>query len=136
MDIKESIDKTTQLIPGDVIKVEKKFVSNNALWEVKSITDGGSEINFKINIEDGNWIIISSNDGPFDYDFTPQENYASFQTAKNTVEESLGRNILKWEYRLNKDKWEYGFWHLTKSGRAQIRVDAESGKIITKTNRR
>lgn len=134
--IKECIDKTTSLIPGDVIKIEKKFVSNKGIWEVKSIAESGSEINYKINLDDGSWIQMVSGDGPFDYDFTPQDGHVSFQTAKAAVEESLGTKMLKWEYRLNKDKWEYGFWHLTKTGRPQIRVDAESGKIVTKSRGR
>lgn len=134
--IKDCIDKVQLLIPGDVIEIKKKFVSERGFWEVELISESGSEVEFEIDLETGEWILIKSEDGEFDYEFTPITSVVSFQTAKKTIEQSLGRKILKWEFVQKKDKWEYGFWYLTKSGASQIKVDAESGEIISKSKRK
>lgn len=129
--IKDAIDYVIQLSEGDVTKAERKFKKDIPIWKVDVITPGGGSVKVELSSLDKSLVRIDADEGPFEYDIKPDKNFVSFKDAKNIAEQSTGQKILKWNFFNSKKNWEYNFWLFLKSGKAQVRVDAESGEIIT-----
>jgi hypothetical protein len=131
-EVKLVIEHARSILNGEIVKIEKKFKSGNPLWEVTMLTSGGGKAVIDISCKDPKLLNISAPEGPYDYSVNTGYNFISFSEAKNSAEAHAGEPVLKWVLKEHNGKWEYNFWHFTKTGRAQVRVDAETGKIITK----
>jgi hypothetical protein len=131
-DVKNAIDYAKSIVAGEIVKVEKKFKSGIPIWEVTMISSGGGKVVIEIGYNNLKLIYISAPEGPYDYFINPGNNIVSFPDARSTAEAYTGEAVLKWVLKEYRGKWEYNFWHFTKTGRAQVRVDAETGQIITK----
>ena len=136
VNIKEVIDFMLLLIPGEVTKVEKKFKKDIPIWKINTITTSGGSIVIEISFREKKLLNLEADEGPFDYEITPDPSMVSFSSAKKTAEEYASQSILRWSLRQNKDKMEYNFWLFTKTGKAQVKVDAESGEVITKKKKK
>lgn len=130
--IKDAVDYVHSLIDGEIISAEKKFKKNLLVWEIKLITYHRGIILFEVSAIDKTLIKLSAEEGPFDYEINNSYGIVAYSIAKKTAEDQSGQKTLKWNFFRNKDKWEYNFWLFTKSGKAQLRIDAESGEIIKK----
>jgi hypothetical protein len=129
--ISDAIDYTSKLLECDIIKAEKKFRKDIPVWKVYVITKERGTAVFEISATDKNLISIDAGEGPFEYEIKPDKEFISFTEAKKKAEDHSGQKTLKWKYLKNKNNWEYNFWVFIKSGKAQIRVDAASGDIVT-----
>ena len=130
--LQEVIEFSLNLYKGEITKVEKKFKKDIPVWVIDMNASNGGSISFEIS-SGGNILLgIKAVEGPFDYDIKPGEEFVSLSSAKKTAEEFTSQKVLKWEFKQVKEKFEYGFWLFTKNGKAQVRVDAVSGEIITK----
>ncbi|HMS34528.1 MAG TPA: PepSY domain-containing protein [Ignavibacteria bacterium] len=129
--IKDAVDYTSELLKCDIIKAEKKFRKDIPVWKVNVITEGRGSAVIEISAEEKALVSIDAGEGPFEYDITPDKNFISFSEAKRKAEEYSGQKTLKWKYVKNKNSWEYNFWMFIKSGKAQVRIDAASGEIVT-----
>ncbi|MEO6695547.1 MAG: PepSY domain-containing protein [Ignavibacteria bacterium] len=136
INIREVIDYTLLLLPGEVTKVEKKFKKDIPIWKINMITSTGGSIEVELSCKDKKLLNLEADEGPFDYEIIPDNGMVSFTAAKKTAEEYTSQNILKWCLKQNRDKMEYNFWLFTKTGKAQVKVDAESGDIVTKTKKK
>lgn len=129
--ITEVIENLLKVIPGDIIKIEKGFKKNELMWKVNMIYGEGSVIKFEVS-SDGNSILsIIADEGPYDYEIKPGASLIPYSSAKKTAENHTSKKVLKWNLKQNKDKYEYSFWLFTKSGKAHVKVDADTGDIIT-----
>lgn len=128
--INEAVDFVTMLMEGEVIKAERKFKKDIPYWKVDLITLQKGIVRFEISLTSKEIIRIDSEEGPFEYEMNPAEGSISFIEAKKVAEELSGQKVLKWNYFKNKNAWEYNFWLFTKSGKAEVRVDASTGEII------
>jgi len=136
VNIKEVIDFTLLLLRGDVTKVEKKFKKDIPIWKVNMITPTGGSMEFELSYKEKKLLNLEADEGPFDYEVFPDSSLVSFSNAKKTAEEYAAQNILKWSLRTNRDKMEYNFWLFSKTGKAQVKVDAETGEIVTKKKKK
>ena len=136
VNIKEVIDFMLYLIPGEVTKIEKKFKKDNPIWKVNMITPTGGSLEIELPHNEKKILNLEAEEGPFDYDISPVAGMVSFSAAKKTAEGYTSKNILRWSLRQNRDKMEYNFWLFTKTGKAQVKVDAESGEVITKSKKK
>lgn len=128
-------DHVSSLSKCEIIKIEKKYKNGNILWVTDLISAGGGSMRMEISSDKNEILYIYSSEGPFDYNIVPVDNGVSFDEARNTAERQSSKKILKWVFRKNKGKYEYNFWMFTKTGKAQLRIDAESGEIIVKSAR-
>jgi len=128
--ITDAVDYANMLMEGEIVKAERKFRRDVLFWKLDLVTSQKGVIKFEISLTDRTLIRLDSDEGPFEYEIKPGDEYASFSTAKNAAEVFTGQKILKWNYFKNKNSWEYNFWLFTKSGKAQVRVDAVSGEVI------
>lgn len=129
--IVDAINFALGYFEGTVTKAEKKFKKDIPIWEIDLITAERGSIELEISSSDKNLIKVISSEGPFDYEIKPDKNFIAFSSAKKTAEDLTGQKILKWNYYKNRSRWEYNFWLFTKSGRAQVRVDAETGEVVS-----
>lgn len=129
--IKDAVDYTTELLKCDIIKAEKKFRKDIPVWKMNVITEGRGSAVIEISAMEKTLLSIDSDEGPFDYDLIPARDFISFAQAKKKAEEYSGQKTLKWKFLKSKNNWEYNFWVFIKSGKAQIRIDAASGDIVT-----
>lgn len=131
LQITDFINKANGLIQGEIVKAERKFKSGKGYWEIKMIAKDGGEIKFEFDLKNGELMEAESSDGPFNYNLNPHSKNTDLQTAKSKTETELEMKIMKWEYKPVKEKWEWRFWYLNKTGVPQLRVDAETGEFIT-----
>jgi len=136
INIKEVIDFTLLLLPGEVTKVEKKFKKDIPIWKVNMITPTGGSMEIELSYKEKKLLNLEADEGPFDYEILPDPGMVSFSFAKKTAEEYTAQNILRWSLRPNRDKMEYNFWLFTKTGKAQVKIDAESGEVISKKKKK
>jgi uncharacterized membrane protein YkoI len=134
--IKEAVDYTSELLKCDIIKAEKKFRKDIPVWKVNVITEGRGSAVIEISAMEKALLSIDAGEGPFEYDLIPEKNFISFSEAKRKAEEYSGQKTLKWKFLRNKTSWEYNFWMFIKSGKAQVRIDAVSGDIVTLKKKR
>lgn len=129
-DIKSAIDFVIQLTGGNVTKAEMKFKKDIPVWIVEA--NGKDNNTFKIELacEDNSLLRIDADEGPFDYDLNPGKGFISFSDSRKIAEDHTGIKTLKWKFFKNRNTWEYDFWLFVKSGKAQIRINAETGEII------
>lgn len=132
VNIIEVIDFSLLLVSGEVIKIEKKFKKDSPIWKVSMITSSGGSIDLELSYKENKLLNAEADEGPFDYELSPEPSLVSFSTAKRTAEEYTTQKVLKWSLKQNREKMEYNFWLFTKTGKAQVKVDAESGEVITK----
>ncbi|MEP7145499.1 MAG: PepSY domain-containing protein [bacterium] len=128
--ITDAVDYAGMLMEGEIVKAERKFKKDLPFWKLDLVTEQKGVVEFEISFTEKNLISIVSDEGPFEYEISPDDKYVSFSIAKKAAEDFTGQKILKWNYFKNKKSWEYNFWLFTKSGKAQVRVDAESGEVI------
>jgi uncharacterized membrane protein YkoI len=136
VNIVEAIGFTTQLLDGDIVKAERKFKRDIPIWKIDMITKEKGSFEVEISAVDKSLIRIDADEGPFEYEIRPDESLISFSEAKNIAEQMTGQKTLKWNLYKNRNTWEYNFWIFIKSGKAQVRVDAASGDIITSKKRK
>lgn len=129
--ISDAIDYTLNLLECDITKAEKKFRKDIPVWKVNAITKERGTIVVEISSTDKTLISIDAGEGPFDYEIKPDKDLIPFSEAKKKAEDHSGQKTLKWKYLKNKNNWEYNFWVFIKSGKAQIRIDAATGDIVT-----
>ena len=129
--ISEAVNFVMEISGGEVISAERKFKKSDPLWELILITSEGSFVKMEISFFDKTVLMMSSDEGPFTYDIKPSQDYISLFEAINIADSQSSQKVLKWKFLKVKDKWEYNFWLFTKSGKAQLRLDAETGEIIT-----
>lgn len=125
-----------KIIDGEIIKAEKKFKKNTQIWKINVHIPSGGFVNMEISAADKKILQIDAEEGPFEYEIVPDEGIVSFNSAKRNAEEYSGQKILKWNLKQNRDKFEYSFWMFTKSGKAQVKIDAGSGDLILSNKKR
>lgn len=130
-DIKSAIDEVIQLTGGNVTKAEMKFKKDYPVWVISATGKDNCTFKVELTCEDNSLLKINAEEGPFEYELDPGENFISFSAAKKIAEEFTGVKTLKWNLYKNRKIWEYSFWLFLKSGKAQVRVNAESGEILT-----
>lgn len=136
IDIKDAVDFAMQLTEGNITKAERKFKKEIPLWKIDLITIQNGVIEIEISAVDKSLIRLDADEGPFDYEIDSDKSFISYSAAKKIAEDLSGLKILKWNFFKNKNNWEYNFWLFTKSGKAQVRVNAETGEIITNKKKR
>ncbi|MBS1519329.1 MAG: PepSY domain-containing protein [Bacteroidetes bacterium] len=129
--ITDAIELVREIMNGEIISACRKFRKDYPYWEINIIAAGGSSVEVEIVHSEMKILSMSSDEGPFTYDLKPSDVLISFFQAVRVVSEKTTSPILKWKFLKVKDKWEYDFWLFTKSGKAQMRVDAETGEIIS-----
>ncbi len=129
--IKDAVDYAAHLLEGEIISAEKKFRKDIPIWKINLVTLQRGIIEFEISGLDKSLLRIDADQGPFDYNLKSDSTLLSFIAARKIAEDVNSQKILKWNFTKNKDKWEYDFWLFTKTGKAQVRVDAESGEILS-----
>ncbi|MEO8663961.1 MAG: PepSY domain-containing protein [Ignavibacteria bacterium] len=134
--ITDAVDYAKRLMEGEIVKAERRFKKDIPFWKLDLVTGQKGIVEFEIALDEKNIIRIESGEGPFEYELVPAEKFVSFSKAKKAAEDFTGQKILKWNYFKNKSAWEYNFWIFTKSGKAQVRVDAESGEVIKNKKKR
>lgn len=131
--LRESIEIAEKIIDGDVIKAERKFREKGVFIELEILTPKGGRMNLELENKSGNLLSLESKEGPFEYEIYPGNNLQLLSKMKKVVEENSGDEVLKWKLSQKKDNiWEYEFWTITKSGKANIRINADTGNLITK----
>lgn len=128
--IKDAIDVVLDLLEGDITKAERKFKIDIPVWKIDLIEKDGGTFEVELSSIDKSLLRINADEGPFEYELKPAANFIPLSEAKKTAEELSGKKILKWNFFKNKNVWEYNFWIFVKSGKAQVRVNAESGELI------
>lgn len=129
--ISDAVNFVKEISGGDVISAERKFKKSDPLWELILITEDGSFVKMEISFYERTVLLMSSEEGPFTYDIKPAQEFISLSEAIKIADSQSSQKVLKWKFLKLKDKWEYNFWLFTKSGKAQLRLDAETGEIIT-----
>lgn len=115
----------------EIISAEKKFRKDNPVWELILITETGSSVKLEVSYFERAILSMNSDESPSAFDLRPSENFISLTEALKIVSEQTPQNVMKWKFHKVKDNWEYNFWLFTKSGKAQLRLNAESGEIIS-----
>ncbi len=128
--IGNAIEYAGTIIVGDVVKAEKKFKKNIQIWILNIHLPSGGFVEMEISASEKKILQIKADEGPFEYDLEPGEGIVSFNSAKKNAEDHSGLKILKWVLKQNKEKYEYNFWVFTKSGKAQVKIDAGTGDLI------
>lgn len=130
-DIISAIEFVKQLTEGNVIKAEMKFKKDLPVWIIYATGNSNNTFIVELSCEDNTLLRIDADEGPFEYELNPGKNFISFSESKKIAEEYTGIKTLKWRFLKNKNRWEYNFWLFLKSGRAQVRINAETGEIIS-----
>lgn len=131
-DIKKVIEFTLTIYNGEIYKIEKKFKKEIPVWNIEMVTKTGGSLEFEISGADEKLLVIIADEGPFDYEINPGNEIIPFSSASKTAEEFTSQKVMKWKLVQVKEKYEYDFWLFTKTGKAQVRIDALTGEIITK----
>ncbi|MBV6478149.1 MAG: hypothetical protein HGGPFJEG_00897 [Ignavibacteria bacterium] len=134
--IKRVIVAAESLMQCEILKVEKKFAKEIPVWKIIAATNDGGTIAIEYTFTEIELIQITAEGGLFDYDILPMKESVTFKTAKNIAENHSGLKTMKWSFKKVKQNWEYNFWVYTKSGKAQLRVDAVSGELILKKSKK
>ncbi len=129
-DIKEAIAYSSSLCEGFITKAEQKFRKDIPVWKIDIITKDRGYLKVELSAFDNSLLRIESEEGPFNYEIKPGGNFIPFSEAQKSAEMHTGMKTLKWNLTKGKNVWEYSFWLFIKSGKAQIRVNAETGEII------
>jgi len=120
--IGNAIEYAGTIIVGDVVKAEKKFKKNIQIWILNIHLPSGGFVEIEISASEKNILQIKA--------------IVSFNSAKKNAEDHSGLKILKWVLKQNKEKYEYNFWVFTKSGKAQVKIDAGTGDLILNSKRK
>lgn len=129
--ITDAAEYVMRFCDGEVTKAEIKFKKDIPIWKVDLLTKDRGSVKFEISAFDKSLIRIDAPEGPFSYEIIPDNGMISFSVAQKKAEDHTGLKTLKWNLFKNKKNWEYNFWLFIKSGKAQVRVNAETGEIIT-----
>jgi len=129
----DAIDFINSICKGKIVKIEKKFKKEIPVWKFNLLLKEGSSLEIELSDNENKLLQIEANEGPYEYEIISRSGFISFTSAKKIAEEHTSQKILKWNLKQVKNKFEYNFWLFTKSGKAQVRVDAETGEIITKS---
>jgi len=129
-DIKSAIDQVIQLTGGNVTKAEMKFKKDIPVWIVEAIGKDNNTFKIELSREDNSLIRIDADEGPFNYELDPGNDFIPFSESKKIAEVQTGQKTLKWRFLKSRNTWEYNFWLFLKSGKAQLRINAETGEII------
>ncbi len=128
----QSIEIADKIIEGDIIKAERKFREKGTFVELEILTPKGGRMILELENKTGNMLSLESKEGPFEYEIYPGNNIQLLSKMKKSVEENTGDEVLKWKLSQKKEVWEYEFWTISKTGKANIRINADSGEIISK----
>ncbi|MBK8981949.1 MAG: hypothetical protein IPM38_06415 [Ignavibacteria bacterium] len=131
LSIVDAVNFISEKSHGEIVSAEKKFRKDNPVWEINLITEPGSAVKIEVSYFERSVLSMISDETPFTYDLRPSENFISLTEAIRIVSEHTQQNVMKWKFHKVKDNWEYNFWLFTKSGKAQLRLNAESGEIIS-----
>ncbi len=131
LSIFDAVNFITEISPGEIISAEKKFRKDNPVWELILVTEQGSAVKFEVSYYERTILSVVSDETPFAYELRPSQKFISLSEAIKIVSSHTPQNVMKWKFHKVKDSWEYNFWLFTKSGKAQLRLNAESGEIIS-----
>ena len=134
LSIKDVLDFSFSIYNGEIFKIEKKFKKEIPVWNIEMVTKNGGSLELEISGGEEKLLEIIADEGPFDYEINPGNEIIPLSAATKTAEEFTSQKVMKWKLTQIKEKYEYDFWLFTKSGKAQVRIDALSGEIITKRN--
>lgn len=134
--IKDVLDFSLSIYNGEIFKIEKKFKKEIPVWNIEMITKTGGSLEFEISGAEEKLLEIIADEGPFDYEINPGNEIIPLSAATRTAEEFTSQKVMKWKLTQIKEKYEYDFWLFTKSGKAQVRIDALTAEIITKRKRK
>ncbi|MBP9191073.1 MAG: hypothetical protein KBF96_00830 [Ignavibacteria bacterium] len=129
-DIKSAIDQVIQLTGGNVTKAEMKFKKDIPVWVIEAMGTDNNTFKVELSCEDNSLLRIDADEGPFEYEIDPGKSFIPFSESKRTAEERTGQKTLKWRFLKNRNSWEYNFWLFLKTGKAQMRINAETGEVI------
>ena len=132
LSIKDVLDFSFSIYNGEIFKIEKKFKKEIPVWNIEMVTKNGGSLELEISGAEEKLLEIIADEGPFDYEINPGNEIIPLSAATKTAEEFTSQKVKKWKLIKFKEKYEYDFWLFTKSGKAQVRIDALSGEIITK----
>ncbi|MEO8447309.1 MAG: PepSY domain-containing protein [bacterium] len=130
-----ALEFVSSIFAGEILKAERKFKKDIPVWEMDMVTTDKGIIEIEISAIDKSLQRIDADEGPFEYEIDPGESSIKYKAARKIAEEFTGQKTLKWNYFRNRNGYEYNFWLFTKSGKAQVRVNAETGEILTKTKK-
>lgn len=130
--LKQSIEIAEKIIDGEIIKAERKFREKGVFVELEILTPKGGRIDLELENKTGRLLTLESKEGPFEYEIYPGNNLQLLSKMKKIVEENTGDEVLKWKLSQKKEVWEYEFWTISKTGKANVRINADSGDIISK----
>lgn len=129
--ITDAAEYVMRFCDGEVTKAEIKFKKDIPIWKVDLLTKDRGSVKFEMSAFDKSLIRIDASEGPFNYEIKPDNGMIPFSEAQRTAEDHTGLKTLKWNLFKNKKNWEYNFWLFIKSGKAQVRINAETGEIVT-----
>ncbi len=130
--IHQAIEIAYSAIDAEVVRAEKKYVSERLLWRLNIQARSGSSIVMSILTGEGRITEVKSDEGPFDYDLDPGQGLIRFSEAKTVAEKEAGTVILKWKLAETSSGFQYHFWFFTKGGPAQFKMNAKTGERIMK----
>ena len=124
--------KATNLVSGTVTSVEVDS-TGAPYWEVKITTDSGGEVEVKFDQATGNLLEIEGDVGPFDYEVTPGMGLIPFSEARAELfAEYVDAEIIEWELEQDLEgNWVYEFDIIFNQDEISVKIDAETGNIIT-----
>jgi len=131
INIVEAVNFISEKSSGEIISAEKKFRKDNPFWELILFSESGSAVKLEVSCFERTILSMISDETPAAFDLRPSENFISLTEALKIVSEQTPQKVMKWKFHKVKDNWEYNFWLFTKSGKAQLRLNAESGEIIS-----
>lgn len=130
--LKQSIEIAEKMTDGYIIKAERKYREKGTFVEIEVLTVKGGRLTLELGNKTGELLALESKEGPFEYEIYPGNNLQLLSKMKKIAEENTGDEVLKWKLSLKKDVWEYEFWTVSKTGKANMRINADTGEIIAK----
>jgi len=121
------LNKALSIVNGEVIKAELE----GGIWEIYILTEAGSVVEVEIKEETLALLSAEGEEGPFDYEVEPGEDFLSFSEAKAIVFENNEGEIHSWEFERNENEvWVYEFKLIHNQDDFIVTINAVTGDII------
>ena len=134
--IVQAIAIANSAVDAEIVKAEKKYVSERLVWRLNLQLPAGSALVLNISVNENRITDAKGDEGPFEYDFDPGQGLMRFSEAKASAEKESGAGILKWRLSESAAGFRYQFWIFAKGGPAQYKLDAKTGERIMKKKTR
>ncbi len=124
--------KALEMVSGQVVSTELDSAGTDYEWDVKVMTDGGSEVEFEFDQATGTLLEISGDEGPFSYEVNPGLGLVPFSQARDAALGTVTNGeISGWELEQDaQGNWVYEFEVISDGQSEMVAVDAATGTVI------